>query len=1292
MFFKHLRTWLANAFSSLVAANPQRRYRRRGWWVEGLEDRTLLSIQIENTGLAGILPDATGFPVKYGPVDHTYVWIYETDQGDLNGDNDKLDTFIGFANLNEGTIDPVNLAIQKRAVTRWNNDRTSVVFYVSEQDQSEDLDGDGYQRGSVPYVYSFVSKTATRVEGQDFVVNAERWSPNGRYLWLDRGQLPAVVYDTVTMSSHVTVSDTYQQRAFWSNSGDFVAAFEIDSGGDSFLTTFDATNTAAYQTGLGVLNTAEITWHANLPIAGVPVSESVTGVDLNLDGDLDDNVLHFVNAASRTTQNTMFATDRSPIWSSTQSKALVSLDEVGQQQDLNNDGDTNDKVFAVYDSDSGAIENLQLDWAFGSWSRDGTLLILTVNEDGQSQDLNGDGDSADEVLYVYDTVTGQLHNSRLAYDALYEFDLNPSEDLLFFSVNESLQGQDLDGDGLIEDKRSPHVWRRETGRFEGLGVTVEEPWWQSIDQNYQRIALNVNGRLQVYDIFADQLIDYDVPVFRPRWSPNGDSLLFGIDEQVAGDLDGDGQADDIVAHVYDLNTHNLVNLQVAMWCSVIHWMPQGRFVFIAYHDCADLRVTRYEGTLYDSWTDSSISLGQVTSSSISNAAGTIIAFVYSEIDGSDLNGDGDTRDLILGVFDAVTGEVHNTNVNFVNWDARWSSNGENFLFSTVEDGVDLNGDGDTTDVVLQFLRNEPPALDVSQTVTSLNELDDTSVAIKMADVGIVDDALGVNVLSLSGTDAALFELINGELFLKSGVSLDFETQPQLHVTIELDDAGIGSGIEDFVDLTLDVLDGNEAPSFTLTQVLFSLPENDAGVAMTKVADLAIIDDALGTNLFSVSGDDALLFEVVGNALYLRDGAVLDFESNRILNVTVELDDPALGGGPEQTADLTINLTDVLSDGEQDAVVFDPATNRWWSGRNAGGELQWLAGPQWTSAVEWQTFTGDVNGDGLLDGIGFNSRSGMFAALNNGHGGLLTVSMGSFDPALSFQHVMVGDFDGNGTTDVLAQGPRGEWFSRGWDGTQFVTKFYGRYTPVGWAAFRAGDFNGDGADDIIGVRNSVDNSKTIFFYGISRQLPVGRRFSGSYAGRLGQSLEAGGWHNFTVGDFNGDNRDDLLLEHQGGQLWIATSTSGPIAAIPSANYLWLSAGTLLPPAWVGRPLMVGDFNGDGLDDVVARAESTAGDDANKLFVALTSLTAPPRVVRLDGEVWGQLNPADDWSSQAIVGDFNGDGRSDYATWNLTAGSTNIAFATTNAFTSLIPFGASPNWTNPKGGAGLVFPVA
>ena len=45
---------------------------------------------------------------------------------------------------------------------------------------------------------------------------------------------------------------------------------------------------------------------------------------------------------------------------------------------------------------------------------------------------------------------------------------------------------------------------------------------------------------------------------------------------------------------------------------------------------------------------------------------------------------------------------------------------------------------------------------------------------------ITDDALGTNTLSLSGADAALFEIVGGtELHLRAGTTLDFETQSLL---------------------------------------------------------------------------------------------------------------------------------------------------------------------------------------------------------------------------------------------------------------------------------------------------------------------------------------------------------------------------------------------------------------------------------------------------------------------------------------------------------------------------------
>jgi len=87
--------------------------------------------------------------------------------------------------------------------------------------------------------------------------------------------------------------------------------------------------------------------------------------------------------------------------------------------------------------------------------------------------------------------------------------------------------------------------------------------------------------------------------------------------------------------------------------------------------------------------------------------------------------------------------------------------------------------------------NEPPEVDAANVVSGLPEDTDTSADVKVADLLIMDDALGTNTLSLSGADAALFKIVGNELFLAAGTSLDFETQTSLNVTVDVDDAGVG---------------------------------------------------------------------------------------------------------------------------------------------------------------------------------------------------------------------------------------------------------------------------------------------------------------------------------------------------------------------------------------------------------------------------------------------------------------------------------------------------------------------
>jgi hypothetical protein len=103
---------------------------------------------------------------------------------------------------------------------------------------------------------------------------------------------------------------------------------------------------------------------------------------------------------------------------------------------------------------------------------------------------------------------------------------------------------------------------------------------------------------------------------------------------------------------------------------------------------------------------------------------------------------------------------------------------------------------------------------------------------------------------------------------------------------------------------------NTAPSVALANTTTSLAEDASTTSAVKVADIVVTDDALGTNELSLSGADAALFEVVGTGLYLRAGTTLDFETNPRLDVTVHVDDTAVGGTPDGSVPLAISVTDV----------------------------------------------------------------------------------------------------------------------------------------------------------------------------------------------------------------------------------------------------------------------------------------------------------------------------------------------------------------------------------------------
>ncbi len=86
----------------------------------------------------------------------------------------------------------------------------------------------------------------------------------------------------------------------------------------------------------------------------------------------------------------------------------------------------------------------------------------------------------------------------------------------------------------------------------------------------------------------------------------------------------------------------------------------------------------------------------------------------------------------------------------------------------------------------------PTAVDLNNQVTSFDENTSTATRLKVADVVVTDDGLGTNLLSVTGPDAASFEVDSNGLYVKAGTVLDYESKTSYTVSVEADDVSLGA--------------------------------------------------------------------------------------------------------------------------------------------------------------------------------------------------------------------------------------------------------------------------------------------------------------------------------------------------------------------------------------------------------------------------------------------------------------------------------------------------------------------
>ena len=223
-------------------------------------------------------------------------------------------------------------------------------------------------------------------------------------------------------------------------------------------------------------------------------------------------------------------------------------------------------------------------------------------------------------------------------------------------------------------------------------------------------------------------------------------------------------------------------------------------------------------------------------------------------------------------------------------------------------------------VTVTNVNEAPTAVPLTNTTPLLAENTSTAARLKVADIGITDDALGTNTLSLTGTDAASFEIVSSALYLKAGVILNFETKNSYTVTINAADATITGSQPATTGFGLSLTNVNETPTITSSAAV-SVAENT-----TSAGSVTGTDPDAGTTLaYSlVGGVDAAQFSidsVTGALSFLKAPNYelpTDDGANNIYNVTVQVSDGTL----KVTQNLVITVTDVA---EIPSVAINPTT-------------------------------------------------------------------------------------------------------------------------------------------------------------------------------------------------------------------------------------------------------------------------------------------------------------------------------------------------------------------------------
>lgn len=271
---------------------------------------------------------------------------------------------------------------------------------------------------------------------------------------------------------------------------------------------------------------------------------------------------------------------------------------------------------------------------------------------------------------------------------------------------------------------------------------------------------------------------------------------------------------------------------------------------------------------------------------------------------------------------------------------------------------------------------------------------------------------------------------------------------------------------------------------------------------------------------------------------------------------------------------------------------------------------------------------DFNGDGKADlaGTGLN----VLVMLNNGDG--------TFSPAVAYpagpnpQDIAVGDFNGDGKPDLIVTNNDPQigvtlLLGNG-DGTFGAPISFPNVTGMESPSIVVADFNHDAKLDVA-IAHPIGCYTAPCVVGRTVSIMLG---NGDGTFQPPQQIDVGvGPVKLVVGDFNGDGNNDMAIAASAAKVFI-------LLGVGDGTFVQQPALTLVPdPLADNTDIKIGDFNRDGIQDLVVASPFQGGRTIILLGIGNGTFQQPSII----------FDPDSQFPQDLTVADFNGDGIQDIA---------------------------------------------